>query len=186
MADRDAPSFDADVPLYAATLRYFDAHGPFAMAAAEAAGVPLPEALGATAVAAGPAAGLLLASLRPTETLALAQAAAPLAALREAVAGVAGGCVVDLTGGLTVLRLRGPRLAELMSRLGGGGTTPRVGEARRGRLADVGVLALCVRAEEILLIVDRAYALHLTSWIRATLADWPNDEASGRHPTGAL
>jgi sarcosine oxidase gamma subunit len=173
MADGCTPSFEADVPLHAATLRYLDAQGPFAMAAADAAGVPLPAAPGATVVAAGAAAGVLLATLRPTETLALSEAAAPLAVLRDALAGVAGGCVVDLTGGLKVLRLRGARLAELMSRLGGGGTTPRVGEARRGRLADVGVLALGVGKDEILLIVDRAYASHLTTWIEETLADWP-------------
>jgi hypothetical protein len=188
MADRRGPLFDADVPLYAATLRYFDARGPFALAAAEAAGVPLPEPLGAAVVTAGPAAGVLLASLRPSETLALSETAALLTVLRNALASVAGGCVVDQSGGLKVLRLRGARLAELMSRLGGGGTIPRVGEARRGRLADVGVLALCVRPEEILLIVDRAYALHLTTWIRETLADWPDGEtrrASGDEPEWA-
>jgi hypothetical protein len=36
----------------------------------------------------------------------------------------------------------------------------------------VPVLALGIRAREVLLVVDRAYAAHLADWIRATLADW--------------
>jgi hypothetical protein len=35
------------------------------------------------------------------------------------------------------------------------------------------VLALCVRAGETLLVVDRAYTEHLMGWIRETLLDFP-------------
>jgi len=143
-----------EVPLHAATLRYFDAAGSFAAAAAT--GVP----------------GVVLARVRPTETLALSEDAAPLAGLRGRLLEVPGGHVVDLTGGLKAFRLRGDRAAELLSRLGSTALALRVGEARRGRFADVPVLVVCVRAEETLLVVDRAYAEHLRGWIEATLADW--------------
>lgn len=165
---------ETDAPLHAATLRYFEPAGPFAAAVAAGTGTPPPAALKVTAVPAGAAgaAGLLLAWLRPTETLALSEEAAPLAWLRERLADAAGGHVVDLTGGLEALRLRGARVPELLDRLGGAAVALRPGDARRGRLADVPVLALGVRAGEVLLVVDRAYAEHLRGWIEATLEDW--------------
>jgi hypothetical protein len=46
-----------------------------------------------------------------------------------------------------------------------------VGEALTSRLAELAVLALCVRAGEILLLVDRVYADHLWAWIRESAAD---------------
>lgn len=156
-----------DVPLHAAALRYFEADGAFAAAVAAVAGTPLPAPLRALLCP-----HLVLAWLRPTETLALSEDAAPLAELRDRLAQAAGGHVVDLTGGLKGFRVRGARGPELLGRLGSTVLALRVGEARRGRLADVPVLALCVRADETLLVVDRAYAEHLRGWIEATLADW--------------
>lgn len=167
-----------EAPLCAATLRYFEGDGPFAAAVAAATGVALPEPLAATVVpdagGMGPSVGcsVVLAWLRPTETLALCEADGPLAGLRERLATAAGGCVVDLSGGFKALRVRGSRAAELLSRLGGMVVGLAVGEARRGRLADVQVLALSVRPQEVSLIVDRAYTGHLLAWIQATLADW--------------
>lgn len=165
-----------EAPLYASTLRYFESAGPFAAAVAAVTGAPLPAPLRATvpvaAAADGSGPGLVLAWIRPTETLAFSEQAAPLAELSERLAQAAGGHVVDLTGGLKSFRLGGARVAELLSRLGGTTVAMGVGEARRGRLADVPVLAACVRAEETLLVVDRAYAEHLRGWIEATLADW--------------
>ena len=160
-------TLEADVPLHAVTLRYFEPQGPFALAAAAHCGVALP---GAVTAAAAPR-GLILAWRRPTETLALCEEAARLTDLAEKLCACPGGHVVDLSGGLKVLRLKGAGVGELMSRLGGHGTLPREGEARRGRLADVSVLAICVRAGEILLVVDRAYAPHLLAWVRASAAD---------------
>ena len=81
---------------------------------------------------------------------------------------------MNLTGGLQVLRLTGDRIADLLCRLGGTACVPGAGEARRSRLADVPVLALCVRAGETLLVVDRGYAEHLLLWIRETLLDFPD------------
>lgn len=73
-----------------------------------------------------------------------------------------------------MVRLRGARVAELLSRLGGSAPVA-LGEARRARLADVPVLAVCVHPTETLLVVDRAYAEHLRGWIDATLADWKDE-----------
>jgi len=155
-----------DLPIHAATLRYFDAAGSFAAAAAGATGAPLPAPLRATVMQ-----GAVLAWLRPTETLAFSEDAAPIAELSERLAQATGGHVVDLTGGLKAFRLSGAGVAELLSRLGSAALGLRVGEARRGRFADVPVLVVCVRAEEALLVVDRAYAGHLRGWIEATLAE---------------
>ena len=163
-----------ELPLHAATLRCFDAAGPFAAAVAAATATPLPAPLTARVVpeAAGAGAGIVLAWLRPTETLALCDLAAPLADLRERLAGAAAGHVVDLSGGLKAFRLRGARVADLLSRLGSAALGMGPGDARRGRFGDVPVLALSVRSGEVLLVVDRAYAAHLGGWIEATLADW--------------
>jgi len=153
------------VPLHAATLRYFSPAGPFAAAVAAATGMPVPTPLTATL-----SQHLVLAWLRPTETLALSEEGAPIAELRERLAQAAGGYVVDLTGGLKAFRVRGARGPELLCRLGSAALALRVGEARRGRFADVPVLVVCVRVEETLLVVDRAYAEHLRGWIEATVA----------------
>jgi len=163
-----------ETPLHAATLRYFDAAGPFAAAVAAVTGTPPPAPLTALIVpeAAGVGAGIVLAWLRPTETLALSEVAAPLEGLKEALAKAAGGHVVDLSGALKAFRMRGARVADLLSRLGSAARGMGPGHARRGRFGDVPVLALSVRPEEVLLVVDRAYAAHLGGWIEATLADW--------------
>lgn len=162
-----------EAPLYAATLRYFKADGPFGAALAAVTGAPPPAPLTATVLPADArcGAGLVLAWLRPTETLVLGDEAAPLAALTAGLGDATGGHVVDLTGGVRMVRLTGAGAADLLSRLGGS-TPAALGEARRARLADVPVLAVRVRVAETLLVVDRAYAEHLLGWIDATLADW--------------
>lgn len=174
MADGSAPVLEADVPLHAATLRYFVATGSFGDAVAAAVGAPLPAPLTALVVpaTAPAAAGVLLAWLRPTETLALSETAAPVAELKERLAGATGGCIVELSGALRMMRVSGAGAAELLRRLGSAALVPSPGQALRGRLADVTVLALSIRTGEVLLLVDRAYAAHLTDWIGATLADW--------------
>lgn len=165
---------EADVTLHAATLRYFDAEGSFAAAFAEVTGTPPPAPLTAMVVPEGAAAGagIVLAWLRPTETLALSEEAAPLAGFKEALAQATDGHVVDLSGGLKAFRMRGARVGDLLSRLGSAALGMGPGHARRGRFGDVPVLALSVRPGEVLLVVDRAYAAHLGGWIEATLADW--------------
>jgi len=152
-----------------ATLRYFDRAGAFADAVEAATGATLPEPLVARETA---DAQLILAWRSPTETLCLARSAAHLAKLSARLADAGGGCVVDLTGGIRIMRLTGLRVAELLCRLGGDTSVPAVGEARPSRLADLPVLALAVRGSETLLAVDRAYLPHLLAWVRETLLDF--------------
>lgn len=166
----------ADLRLCVASLRYFEANGPFTAAIRTATGTEIPGALGAV-VANGTAgeAPIVLAWRSPSETLALTADRTRQARLASAVAPAAGGCLVDLTGGLRVLRVRGERIADLLSRLGGDASIPALNESRPSRLADVPAIALCVQARETLVAVDRGYSEHVLGWIRATLADWGPD-----------
>jgi len=157
-----------DETLQAATLRYFAGDGAFAAAVREASGVALPEVLRATSAR---SAELILAWRSPTETLLLAGEPA-LSELEARVAQAADGCLVNLTGGLKVLRVTGEGIADLLCRLGGTGSIPQPGEARRSRMADVPVVAVSLTAGETLLVVDRAYTEHLMGWIRETLLDF--------------
>jgi heterotetrameric sarcosine oxidase gamma subunit len=154
--------------MQAATLRYFEPGGAFGAAVQEVTGAALPQPL---AAAQSPDGELTLAWRSPTETLLLTPSAPRLAQLEARLASAPDGCLVNLSGGLKVLRVTGERPAELLCRLGGTASVPRPGEARRSRLADVTVLALSVRPGETLLLVDRAYAEHLMGWIRETLLD---------------
>jgi len=151
-----------------ATLRCFTSAGAFAAAVRDVAGTALPEPLCARETQPP---GVLLAWRSPTETLCLTADAARLAALTAHLAGRDDGCVVELTGGLKVVRVTGPRTADLLCRLGGTASVPAPGEARRSRMADVPVLALSLRAAETLLVVDRALLPHVLAWLRATLVD---------------
>jgi heterotetrameric sarcosine oxidase gamma subunit len=160
-----AVRLEADAP--AAALRYVVSDGEFAVAAG-VAGAPIP----ATLEAHDTGDELLLAWRSPTETLCLARSAARLAQLCRALDGIPGGCCVDLSGALSVVHLCGERIPDLLARIGSAASLPGIGEARRSRMADVPVLALCVNAPEVLLVVDRAYAAHLLGWIRETLLDF--------------
>jgi heterotetrameric sarcosine oxidase gamma subunit len=171
MADATGLTVRLDETMQAAALRYFVRDGAFAAAVREASGVALPEVLHATSAGAGE---LILAWRSPTETLALTGDPARLAVLEDRIAQATDGCVVNLTGGLKVLRVTGEQISNLLCRLGGTGSIPRPGEARRSRMADVPVVALSLRAGETLLVVDRAYADHLCAWIRETLLDFAN------------
>ena len=162
-------SVHLDDAMQTAALRYFAGDGAFAAAVRELTGLVLPQVLQAACTADGQ---LLLAWRSPTETLCLAHSRARLSDLEGELAGVADGCLVNLSGGHQVLRVRGERIADLLARLGGTASIPRPGEARRSRMADVPVLALSLRAGETLLVVDRAYADHLCAWIRETLLDF--------------
>lgn len=156
-------------PMAVATLRYFARGAEFAQAVRAATGVELPPALAALC---GPDGALILAWRSPTETLCLTPDAARVAALASHLSGAVEGCLVDLSGGLRVLRLTGARIADLLCRLGGTGSVPQPGDARRSRLADVAVLALSVRAEETLLVIERSLLPHVLAWIDAILADF--------------
>ena len=150
--------------LHVGTLRYFDRAGPFAEAVRSAVSAALPEPLAARELMEG---HLILAWRSPTETLCVTRNPARLAELAARLADAADGCLIDLSGGVRIVRL-----ADLLCRLGGTASVPHAGEARRSRVADVPVLALSVRAGETLLAVDRAYLPHLLAWIRETLLDF--------------
>jgi sarcosine oxidase gamma subunit len=151
----------------AAALRYFSPAGAFA-AAARAAGVTLPD----TGQASDAGRDLALAWRSPTETLCLSRTEQRLLELKDALAGATDGCLVELTGGLSVVHVGGERIEALLCRLGGSACVPARGEARRSRMADVPVLALCLRPAAVQLVLDRAYTEHLLGWIRATLLDF--------------
>ena len=153
--------------LQVATLRYFTREGEVADTVRAVTGMPLPAVLEAREEA-----QLILAWRSPTETLCVARSTTRLAELGASLAAAADGCLVELTGGPRIVRLTGLRIADLLCRLGGTASVPAAGEARRSRLADVPVLALSVRAGETLLVVDRAWLLHLLAWIRETLLDF--------------
>jgi heterotetrameric sarcosine oxidase gamma subunit len=162
-------SVRVDEALQVGTLRYFAPDGEFAAVVREITGLALP---GAQEAASAPDGQLILAWRSPTETLCLAGNPARLAQLAARLAGLADGCFVNLSGGLKIARVSGTRVSELLCRLGGTGSIPRPGEARRSRMADVPVLAVSLTAGETLLVVDRAYAEHLVGWIRETLLDF--------------
>ena len=149
-----------------ATLRYFTREGSFADTVRALTGMPLPGLLEAREEA-----QLMLAWRSPTETLCITRSTTRLGELGASLGPFAEGCMVELTGGLQIVRLTGLRIADLLCRLGGAASVPAPGEARRSRLADLPVLALSVRAGETLLVVDRAWLPHLLAWIRETLLD---------------
>jgi hypothetical protein len=60
----------------------------------------------------------------------------------------------------------------VLARLGATSAIPAVGHALTSRLAELTVMALCMRAGEILLLVDRVYSAHLMGWVRETVADF--------------
>jgi heterotetrameric sarcosine oxidase gamma subunit len=152
-----------------ATLRYFARAGRFARAVCEATGGELPQTLEACEASEG---RLVLAWRSPTETLCVTADPGQLHELAARLAGEPDGQLIDLSGGLKMVRLRGERIADLLCRLGGAASVPQVGEARRSRLADVPVLAFSVRTDETRLIVDRGYLPHVLGWCRETLADF--------------
>jgi len=152
-----------------ATLRYLTRAGAFAESVRAATGTALPEVLEARELSESQ---LILAWRSPTETLCITRSAARLAELIARLTPAVDGCVVELTGGLRIVRLTGLRIADLLCRLGGTASVPAIGAACRSRMADVPVLALSVRAGETLLLVDRGYLPHLLAWIRETLLDF--------------
>jgi hypothetical protein len=91
--------------------------------------------------------------------------------LERQLASAADGCMVNLTGGILVLRVRGDKTGDLLLRLGSATTFPNLGEARSARLAELQVLTVSVVPNEYLLLVERVYANHLLEWIGVTAAD---------------
>jgi heterotetrameric sarcosine oxidase gamma subunit len=153
-----------------ASLRYFSRAGSFCGVVQETLGQPLPEPCRATV--AGRDAQIVLAWRSPTETLLLCKGPAAFAELEARLAGAADGCMVDQTGGISVLRVLGPRCGDLLQRMGSATAIPGLGLAHGGRLAEVHVLTACIQEGEFLLFVERVYADHLVEWMRTTVADF--------------
>jgi Sarcosine oxidase, gamma subunit family len=149
----------------AAALRYLTRAGGFA-AALSAAGLSLPECGRALGVQ-----DLTLAWRSPSETLCLAATSERLAQLNARLGEHTDGCLIELTGALDVVGLSGPRVAQLLVRLGSTASLPGKGEARRSRMADVPVLALALETARVQLVLERTYSEHLLAWITATLSD---------------
>lgn len=154
------------------SLRYFDAAGPFAAAVGERLGGPLPEPLRALRHPVGDAQPeIILAWRSPTETLLMTADAAAFAAVEDAAQNSVAGCMVDQTGGLWPWRMAGARSRDLLLRLGSSASIPAVGEARISRVAELPVMAVCVREGEMLLVVERVYSDHLLGWMVETARD---------------
>jgi sarcosine oxidase gamma subunit len=155
-----------------ASLRYFGRDGIFAAVVRECIGQSVPGPLQAIAlVPAVHDAEVVLAWRSPTETLFLSSERAVFAEIQQRVAAVADGCMVDQTGGVSVLDVQGRRAVDLLQRMGARTCIPALGEARAGRMAEVHALTACIRPGEYLLFVERVYADHLAGWVRATAAD---------------
>jgi heterotetrameric sarcosine oxidase gamma subunit len=153
-------------------LRYFDHESRFAAAVREAVGRALPEPLRAFQVgSAAQGSYVILAWRSPTETLLLSGDRAAFDELERQLAAAPDGCMVNQTGGIAILRVRGGKAGDLLLRLGAATAIPILGEARSGRLAELQVLTACLAPQEFLLLVERVYANHLLEWIGATAAD---------------
>ncbi len=166
-------TINAVTDLQIAALRYFESAGDFAAMVRRQLGIALPQPLrfnAAPGTDSDPT--LLLAWRSPTETWLLSTDGAAVAGLATQPAPVADGCVVDLTGGVRVVRVRGPRAGDFLRRLGAVSALSHPGEALSGRLADLNVLTVCLSYEHYLLLVERVYGAHLMDWMRATAADF--------------
>jgi sarcosine oxidase gamma subunit len=157
--------------LQIASLRYFDAAGNFCGVVRQVLGTAIPRAGQALRPRAAADAPEFLAWRSPSESVFASADRSFFAALSAALASTGDGCMVDQTGGICVVRLRGRRAADLLLRLGSATSIPGAGEACTGRVAELTVTTLSIQAEEILLLVERVYADHLMAWIRATVKD---------------
>jgi hypothetical protein len=174
-----------DQNLNVASLRYFD-RDAFSRSVQERLGMPLPGVC--SALCAPNLSDLdttVLAWRSPTEAVLLCNGPAVILQLQVHLDSGNDGCVVDQTGGLLALRSKGTGVAELFARIGGPGTLPDLGQAKRSRLAEVPVLAIQVHSGEILLVVERVYAEHLMNWLRVSTADMDGYEACQAENTNA-
>jgi sarcosine oxidase gamma subunit len=164
------------------SLRYFDAGGPLGASLREAIGGPLPEPLRAVRYRlARSGEEIILAWRSPTETLLMTRDDAAFAAILSlATLHGAAGCLVEQTGGLWAWHVSGARTRDLLERLGSSASVPALGEARTSRMAELPVLALRVREEQVILLVERVYSDHLLGWMSETALDFEGGGASVR------
>jgi hypothetical protein len=161
-----------DETMYVGSLRYFESNGRFANAAQEVLATTLPRTLKVTIrPSEGRQSLIALAWRSPTETLLLTDSESCFEQIETLSVSDQDGCFVDQTQGLCVLRAAGVQLLGLFQRMGGNDLFPLLGEAKRGRLADVPVLALMVQQKEILLVVERIYLEYVMDWIKSVVQD---------------
>jgi heterotetrameric sarcosine oxidase gamma subunit len=156
---------------HTASLRYFTSEGSFARLVGAVIGLGIPAPLGVAHNADDDRNVSVLAWRSPTETTLLTLDGGLVDALLASAGALQDGCVVDQRGGLLVVHASGPAVPDLLARKGGHGATPSLGESRRARFAEIAVSVVKIRADEVLLIVDRIYAPHLMAAIRASAAD---------------
>jgi sarcosine oxidase gamma subunit len=160
----------SDESVHVVSLRYFDRSSAFSRATTRLIGVSLPEVCHATGGTSN-FGETILAWRSPTETVLLCDQASSIEQLQTEAERHSDGCMVNLTGGTSVLRLSGEAVPQLFSRMGGQGAYPEVGEARRSRLADLAVFTLQVHAGDVLVLVDLMYCEHLLNWLRAAAGE---------------
>lgn len=169
--DAGGLSVRVDDEFLAASLRFFNSQGGFATALREAVGGPLPEPLRAIRAELATNFKVTLVWRSPSEILLLCTDTQAFLQLERRLAAAVDGCMVDQTGGIRVVRVRGPKTVDLLARLGANCVAPGMGDARTGRLAELQVTALRLDADEVLLLVERVYAEHLLEWIVVTAGD---------------
>ena len=150
-------------------LRYLNTHSDFATGAEKILGRRLPEQGQVWAFSSPPAA---IVWWSPTQTLILGQGM-NIAAF-DGLSSSSDGCVVDLSGAFSSIRCEGGQIAEVFARLGGPGILPRPGEVKRGRLAELPAMALCLHEGRCEILVEHYYAQHLQQWIGAAVANLPS------------
>jgi sarcosine oxidase gamma subunit len=109
-----------------------------------------------------------LAWRSPNETIALAFAAQPLAAVLAALAPgqSESAMAANLSDALAVFELHGPRLDDWLAHLVDAAAIPRVpGRCTRCSLADVAVMLLRLESERLWLLVDVPVGAYVENWL---------------------
>ena len=115
--------------------------------------------------------GPVVAWRGPHDLLVLAHDAAPLNALRHALAPGrhATALAVDLSEALVTIELHGPALDDWLAHLVDASAIPReAGRAGRCRLADVSVMLMRLAGDRLWLSVDRPLLPYVTDWLPFT------------------
>jgi sarcosine oxidase gamma subunit len=151
------------------TLRHF-ATSTVARDAVQRCGLTWPDAVGEIRLSGGPDTSAMMRR-QPEEVLLVEPKASHADALLVSLEpGQASDAVaLDLTHGMLVLALEGPRLDLWLSHLiDDQGIPRRNGSATRTRLVDIAVVLMRLDAETVWLVADRALAPYLANWLAFT------------------
>jgi sarcosine oxidase gamma subunit len=157
-----------DPKMQVMSLRYFDSSGAFTAAAQRCLRLKLPFAPNAIEIREHerPA---LLAWRRPGECLLFTRDPADLEIVATATGGLIDGRAINLTGGVCVVRIAGPRTASLLARIGSHDSMPVPRSTRATRIADLPAFLVRSSGPEVYLLHDRAYLAHLMQWLRVSI-----------------